>query len=374
MRFAHVADLHIGKKLHEASLLRDQEEALSDIAEKIAGLRPDAVFLAGDIYDHPTPGADAVALLDRFLNALLFSGAEVFIIGGNHDSQERLSFARDILARQGLHIARPYAGALERHEVGGARVYLLPFVRPKEVERFFDGARFESSEDAVSAILAREEIDPARDNVLVTHLFASARGTRPETSDSEINPVGGLNEVDASLFDPFRYVALGHLHAPQRVGRAGVRYAGSPLKYSFSEWRHKKSFAAGELLKGELKVELLPVRALRGMRELKGRLSDLLSPETVAAGDPEDYLRVTLTDEVPPVSPMERLSAVYKNVLRLELAGGTREAVGAPSVADREPMELFAEFYRLMNGAEMTEEMARMACEAFDAARGGCGA
>ena len=245
MKFAHIADLHIGKKLGEVSLLPDQEVALSGIARDIQARGPDAVFLAGDVYDHPLPGADAVALFDRFLNALIASGAEIFVIGGNHDSQERLCFARDILSRQGLHIARPYEGHVERFDVKGVWVYLLPYVRPKEIERFFEGARFESMEDAVSAILAREEIDPARENVLVTHLFASARGDYPETSDSEINPVGGLSEVDVSLFDAFCYVALGHLHAPQKVGREGVRYAGSPIKYSFSEMRHKKSFVMG---------------------------------------------------------------------------------------------------------------------------------
>ena len=370
MKFAHVADLHIGKKLHEVSLLADQEEALFSVVEAVRQARPDCVLIAGDVYDHPVPGADAISLFDRFLTELTDTGAEVCLIGGNHDSQERLSFAGRILARQGVHIAGPYAGELEAVDIAGARVHLLPYVRPREVERHF-GVRFDSTEDAVSAILARAEIDPARVNVLVTHLFASARGERAETSDSEINPVGGLSQVNAALFDPFSYVALGHLHAPQRVGRDCARYSGSLLKYSFSEARHRKSFVIGQASADGVTYELVPVRAMHGMRELKGRLTDLLAPEIVAAGDPEDYIRVTLTDEIPPVSPMERLSAAYKNVLRLELAGATSPVEEAPAPAERAPMELFSEFFTRMSGRDMTDGMANMAAEAFDAAREG---
>jgi exonuclease SbcD len=370
MKFAHIADLHIGKKLHEVSLLSDQEEALSSVIEAVRRARPDCVLIAGDVYDHPVPGADAVALFDRFLTELTDSGAEVCLIGGNHDSQERLSFAGRILARQGVHIAGPYAGTLDVVEVAGARIFLLPYVRPREVERYFD-ARFDSTEDAVRAILERAEIDPDRPNVLVTHLFATARGEASETCDSEIHPVGGLSEVDAALFDCFSYVALGHLHAPQRVGRESARYSGSLLKYSFSEVRHRKSFILGEVTADGVAYELVPVRERHGMRELKGRLSDLLAPGVVAAGDPEDYIHVTLTDEVPPVSPMERLSAAYKNVLRLELAGGALPVESVPERAGRAPMELFSEFFAHMNGSEMTDGMAKMAAEAFDAAREG---
>lgn len=369
MKFAHIADLHIGKKLHEVSLLADQEEALSSVVEAVRRVRPDCVLIAGDVYDHPVPGADAVSLFGRFLTELTDSGAQVCIVGGNHDSQERLSFAGQILARQGVHIAGPYAGTLESVDIAGARIHLLPYVRPKEIERHFD-RRFDSSEDAVAAILARAEIDPSRVNVLVTHLFASARGERAETCDSEINPVGGLSEVDAALFDPFAYVALGHLHAPQRVGRDRVRYSGSLMKYSFSEARHRKSFVLGEVTDG-VSFALVPVREKHGMRELRGRLSDLLKPEVVSAGDVEDYIRATLTDEIPPVSPMERLSAAYRNVLRLELSGNAAPVEEVHEIAARAPMELFSEFFARMNGSEMTDGMTKMAADAFDAAREG---
>ncbi len=370
MRFVHIADLHIGKKLHEVSLLRDQEEALASVSEAVRRARPDCVLIAGDVYDHPVPGADAVALFDRFLTELADAGAEVCLIGGNHDSQERLSFAGRILARQGVHIAGPYAGALEWAEIAGARVYLLPYVRPREVERYFD-LKFDSMQDAVAAILARAEIDPGRVNVLVTHLFCAARGLECERSDSEIDPVGGLSEVDAALFDSFHYVALGHLHAPQRAGRDAARYAGSLLKYSFSEARHRKSFVLGEATADGVSFELVPVRERHGMREIKGRLCELLSPEVVAAGDPEDYIRATLTDEVPPVSPMEQLSVAYKNVLRLELACGATPVEEAVAVAERAPMALFSEFFARMSGRELTDNMSKMAAEAFDAAREG---
>lgn len=370
MKFAHIADLHIGKKLHEMSLLADQEAALSSMVEEIRRARPDCVLIAGDVYDHPVPSADAVALFDRFLTELIDSGTQVCLIGGNHDSQERLSFAGRILAREGVHIAGPYAGVLESVEIADAHIWLLPYVRPHEVEQYFD-ARFETTEDAVGAIFARAQIDPGQVNVLVTHLFATARGERSLTSDSEINPVGGLSEVDVSLFDAFSYVALGHLHAPQRVGRDSVRYAGSLLKYSFSEVHHKKSFVVGAVSAKGAAFSLVPIRAPHGMRELKGTLSDLLAPEIVAAGNPEDYIRVTLTDQVPPVAPMERLSAVYGNVLRLEIAANATPVEETPDIADRAPMDLFSAFFERINGTPMTEEMAKMAADAFDAAREG---
>ncbi len=370
MKFVHIADLHLGKKLHEMSLLADQEEALSSVVEAVRRMRPDCVLIAGDVYDHPVPGADAVSLFDQFLTELADSDAQVCLIGGNHDSQERLAFAGRILARQGVHIAGPYAGTLEWVDIADARVYLLPYVRPKEVGRYFNET-FDSAGDAVAAILAREAFDPARANVLVTHLFSAARGQESERSDSEIDPVGGLSEVDAALFDPFSYVALGHLHAPQRVGRECVRYAGSLLKYSFSEVRHKKSFVMGEVTADGFTFERIAVREKHGMREIKGRLSDLLAPDVAAAGDPEDYIRVTLTDEIPPVSALEQLSAVYQNVLRLTLAGGAAPIEEAPAIAERAPMELFSEFYTRMSGSEMTAEMAKMAADAFDTAQEG---
>ena len=363
MKFIHLGDLHIGKRLYETSLLEDQRWTLDFIASEVERRRPDAVFIAGDVYDRAMPSAEAVTLCGDFLVRLAASGAKVFVIGGNHDSQERLAFARDMLAREGLILSAPYGGKLEKYDVGDVRVWLMPHIRPKEAEDFFEGASFSSTEDAVAAILAREELDGGRANVLLAHQFVTAAGQEAERSDSEVEPVGGESAVDAKLFDAFDYVALGHLHAPQRVGRDSVRYAGSPMKYSFSEARHKKSFVAGSIEGKDLRLELVPIPVKRDLRDLQGELANILA----AAEPTEDYVRVTLTDEVKPASPMERLAAVYPGILRLEFVqrGGGPEPRAA--MALREPLELFAEFYEKMNGTPLNEEMLRMARDAMNA-------
>lgn len=363
MKFFHVADLHIGKRLCDTSLLADQEYALEHIAMEAEARRPDAVFIAGDVYDRPVPGADAVLLLDRFLNRLLATGAKVFMTGGNHDSQERLSFGREQLKKQGLVISAPYSGHIEKYAMDDVDVWLLPHIRPREAEPFFEGRRFETSHDAVEAALTREHIDPARKNIILCHQFVTSRGQTAQRSESEVDPIGGESGVDAALFDRFDYAALGHLHAAQQAGRPEIRYSGSPVKYSFSETRHKKSFVAGNMTGGGTEIELIDIPQLHGMREMKGRLEDILA----AAEESDDYIKVVLTDDVPPVSPMERLGVYYKNVLRLELElkGGVREE--AADVRTKQPMELFADFYRQMTGTDITEEMLEMAKEAYEA-------
>lgn len=361
MRFFHLADLHVGKRLCDMSLLPDQEAALEFVAREAERRRPDAVFIAGDVYDRSVPGVDAVTLLDRFLARIMNTGARVFVIGGNHDSQERLAFGREALAKQGLVISAPYSGKIEKYSMGDTDIWLMPHVRPREAEPFFENMRFETTHDAVQAILEREPLAPGRRNIMLAHQFVTSRGQTAERSESEVDPIGGESGVDASLFDNFDYVALGHLHAAQQAGRSTVRYSGSPVKYSFSEARHNKSFAVGETGPDGVNVELVPIPQLHGMRELKGRLEDILA----AAEASDDYIKVTLTDDVPPASPMERLGAYYKNVLRLELelkGGTTVEAVDARA---RRPMELFADFYRQMTGADISDEMLEMARDAY---------
>lgn len=366
MKFVHIADLHIGKRLCETSLIPDQEFVLDFIAEQTETRRPDAVLISGDVYDRSVPGVDAVTLLDRFLMRLMAAGAKVFIIGGNHDSQERLAFGREMLAREGLTISAPYSGRLEKYSLMDTDIWLMPHIRPREVEPFFDNARFGSVGEAVRAILDREKIDPARKNILLAHQFVTARGQTAERCDSEVDPIGGENGVDVALFDRFDYVALGHLHAPQQTGRPQARYAGSPVKYSFSETRHKKSMAWVTMDENGVNVELVPLPALHGMRQLRGDLADLLA----AATPSDDYIRVTLTDEVPPVSPMERLGAFYTNILRLELEPRGAMETDLSAASQRAPMDLFAEFYEMMTGVALTNEMLEMAKAAYDCVRG----
>lgn len=363
MKFIHVADLHIGKRLYENSLLEDQAFVLDFIAAQAELHRPDAVFIAGDLYDRAVPSAEAVSLLSDFLMRLSDTGAKVFAIGGNHDSQERLAFARAMLARGGLVISAPYNGRLEKYTVADADVWLMPHIRPREVERFFDGAAFPAARDAVAAIIQRETLDPARASVLVAHQFVTGAGDEVVRSDSEVEPVGGESAVDAALFDEFDYVALGHLHAPQRAGRSCVRYAGSPMKYSFSETRHKKSLVLGNITGKNVDIQLVPIPQKRDMRDIRGDISDILA----AAEPTQDYVRVTLTDVAPPLSPMERLSAAYPNLVRLELAPRGSEQTRPEAVEGRAPLELFAEFYEKMNGAPLTGEMLAMAADALNA-------
>lgn len=367
MKFLHVADLHIGKRLCDMSLIADQTYALDFIAREAETRRPDAVFIAGDVYDRSVPGTDAVTLLDRFLNRLMAAGAKVFVIGGNHDSQERLAFGRETLKKQGLVISAPYSGRLEKYEMGDTDIWLMPHIRPREAEQFFEGTRFETTHDAVEAVLARETVDESRRNVMLCHQFVTSRGQSAERSESEVDPIGGESGVDAALFDKFDYVALGHLHAAQQAGCAQVRYSGSPVKYSFSEARHRKSFVAGEISDAGVEIETVEIPQLHGMRELKGRLGDILA----AAEESDDYIKVVLTDDVPPVSPMERLGVYYKNILRLELELKGASVAETADVRQKQPMELFADFYRQMTGAEITEEMLEMAKDAYETVQEG---
>lgn len=362
MKFFHIADLHIGKRLCDMSLIDDQRHALDFIAGQAEARRPDAVFIAGDVYDRSVPGTEAVTLLDKFLMRLMDAGAQVFIIGGNHDSQERLAFGREAFMKQGLIISAPYAGKIEKYAAGDTDVWLLPHVRPREVEMYFDEMKFETPHDAVAAILEREEFDESRHNVILCHQFVTSRGQTAERSESEVDPIGGESGVDATLFDRFDYAALGHLHAAQQAGRPETRYSGSPVKYSFSEARHNKSFVCGEITENGTDIELVPIPQLHGMRELKGRLSDILA----AAEESDDYIKVILTDDVPPVSPMERLGAYYKNVLRLELELKGAADTERTDVRARQPMELFADFYRQMTGSDISDDMLDMAKDAYD--------
>lgn len=364
MKFIHLADLHIGKRLKERSLLPDQRYALEFVLDYARAMRPDAVLIAGDVYDKAVPSGDAVSLLSWFLTGLHQIGCTVCIIGGNHDSQERLSFAGQILMGSGLYISDIYNG--EMHKVcvadayGEVDIYLLPHILPREVARFFEGQTIDSVEDAVRAALDKQPPDRSRRSILMTHQFVTATGEAPLISDSEINPIGGLSAVDFSAFDAFCYVALGHLHGAQRIGRDTVRYAGSPVRYSFSETRQIKSFVSGEIgMHGEVCFELIPIPQLHGMRELEGEIARLLSPENVRDGNCDDYLRVTLTDTPPPVAPMERLAAAYPNVLSLELKLKGGEALSLPSASakEKDPLELFADFYLMMTGRAISGPM-----------------
>ena len=366
MQFLHCSDLHIGKRVNEFSMIPEQQLILGQIVEIAASKPVDGVLIAGDIYDKAVPSVEAVQLFDQFLTDLAEREIPVYLISGNHDSPERLSFGSRLLEQRGVHLTTAFDGVLHpltlTDDHGPLYLYGMPFLKPAMVRPFYPESAIESYEDAVKIVLAHSRIDPSARNVLMAHQFVTSSGREPERCDSETLSIGGVDQVDASLFAGFDYVALGHLHGPQWVGRETVRYCGSPLKYSFSEWRQRKSVTLVTLQeKGDVSLELVPLKAQRDLREIRGKLEALLDPEVVAGGNREDYLRVILTDEEPPYDPMGRLRQVYPNIMRLDVEN-SRTRQGEPSVTAAErveaqsPLELFASFYEMANGTAMTAE------------------
>lgn len=362
MKFLHTADLHIGKKLFEQSLLEDQKYILDRIYAVATEEKVDAVVISGDVYDRAVPSAEAVSLLDSFLTRLVDGGIPVLLISGNHDSPERLSFGERILEGRGLYIAGTYREpprtVVLEDAYGPVTFVLLPFVKSAVV-----GAG--NAAEAVEYMLAHTPMTMNRNarTVLITHFFVSGTGgEQPETSDSEDTAtVGGLDSVPAALFANFSYVALGHIHKPQHMGDERIYYAGSPLKYSFSEWRTEKSVNIVELgAERKPKVRKVPLKPLHDMRCIRGKLEDLIANETVEANKAgggaclglEDYLQVTLTDTEELIDPMGTLRSVYPNVLQIIPEKNRRDSEGEfeSRITGRRKdiVELFGDFYELL--------------------------
>lgn len=366
MKIFHLSDLHIGKQLHHYSLKEDQQFILEQILERIGEERPDAVLFAGDIYDSTVPSAEAVALFDEFLTRLSEMETAVFIIAGNHDSGKRLSYASRILSGSRIHIAGLPPQQPDEHiqkvtledEYGPVDFYLLPFTKPSHV-RLLTQEQNLSCHQAVKLLLEREEIDTGRRNVILSHQFYTAGGRAPEQSDSEIHTVGGLDQVDVSLLDVFDYAALGHIHRPQKMGRDSVRYCGTPLQYSISEAGDEKSITRvtmGE--KGSSPViEMIPLKPMHPVRKLSGTLLEIL--ENAETEEEENYVSITLTDDIDPYYPKERLEELYHRILELRIDNArTRRILDftGTEVEIMNPKEAFVRFFQEMNGREMTEE------------------
>ena len=364
MRLLHCSDLHLGKRVHECSMTEEQRHILKQIASIAVAQQVDGIIIAGDLYDKLVPSIEAVGLLDEFLTSLWEQHLPVYLISGNHDSPERLSFGTQLLEQNDVYLAGVFTGKAQHLSLqdayGALELYLLPFIKPAVVRSFYPEESIETYEDAVRVALSHSHIDPQKRNVLVAHQFVTNNGREPERSDSETLSVGALDQVDVSLFDGFDYVALGHIHGPQKIGRETVRYCGSPLKYSFSEWRHKKSVTIVELKeKGIVSLEQIPLQPIHDLREIRGTLSSLLQPEVVAQGDPQDYLRVILTDEIPPYDPLGQLRQVYPNLLRLDFerneVAAMESITAAQDVEEKTIMELFSDFYEMANDRSMNE-------------------
>lgn len=366
MKLVHLSDLHLGKRVNEFSMLEDQRYILRQIIGIIDGEKPDGVIIAGDVYDRPAPSAEAVALLDDFLFAL--SGrSEVFIISGNHDSPERIAFGGRIMRSSGIHLAPVYNGSVSpvtlRDGYGDVNIYLLPFVKPAHVRRFFPDREIVTYTDAVSAAVGAMEIDTSRRNVLVTHQFV----TGASRCESEEISVGGTDNVDAEIFGEFDYVALGHIHGPQQVGRPTLRYCGTPLKYSFSEAGQEKSLTVAELgEKGQVHVRAVPLRPLRDMVRLRGTYEQLtLRSFYEGKGYTDAYVHITLTDEDDVPDAVGKLRIIYKYLMKLDY-DNSRTRAGA-FVAETEdsqrksPLKLLEEFYEKQNGRPMSGEQRNFA-------------
>ena len=367
MKLIHLSDLHLGKRLLEFSLLEDQRFILEKILDIIDQERPDAVILAGDIYDKSVPSAEAVSLFDDFLFRLAQRKLQVFMISGNHDSPERVAFGARLFNRSGIHISPVYQGAVSpvtlRDENGEVNFYLLPFIKPMHVRAAFPDAEIASYTDAVRTAVGGMNVDPVQRNVLVAHQFV----TGAERSESEEVPVGGLDNVDAEVFACFDYVALGHLHGPQNVGTEKIRYCGTPLKYSFSEAGHMKSVTVAELgEKGMLTVRTVPLVPLRDMREIRGSYMEVTSRANYSGTNTEDYLQITLTDEEDIPEAMNRLRTVYPNLMAVRYDNRRTRSQMSPGSAQnperKSPLELFGELYEKQNGAPLSE-VQRKFCE-----------
>ena len=379
MKFLHLSDLHIGKRVCEFSMLEDQRHILEQILGVAKDAKPDAVLIAGDLYDRSIPVGEAVTLLDDFLTGLAAMRIPVFAISGNHDSPERLDFGSRIMRRRGVTIAGAFRGrpqeAVLSDEYGPVHIFLLPFLRPAAAQPFFGPERTDTYEHAVRAALGTLELRPDERNVLVAHQFVVSGSVEPERCDSETVSVGGLDGVDVSAFSGFDYVALGHLHGAQQIGRPSVRYVGSPLKYSFSEARQRKSVTLVELgEKGKLELTQVPLTPLHDLREIRGPIAELTAPGAVGQGDREDYIRAVLTDEKEVADAAGKLRAVFPNLMRIDFenartAAADSDTAAAGDPAERTPAELFEEFYESRNGAPMSEREREIFRKTVEAAR-----
>ena len=362
MKFIHLSDLHLGKRVNEFSMLEEQNAILNQILEIIDTEAPNGVLIAGDIYDKSVPSAEAVQLFDGFLCELAKRHLQVFIISGNHDSPERIAFGSRIMDASGIHLSPVYNGTVEpiamTDEYGTLNVYMLPFIKPGHVRRFYEDEEIVSYTDAMRVAISAMNINTSERNIFVTHQFV----TGATTCESEEISVGGTDNVDASVFSDFDYVALGHIHGAQNCGSERVRYCGTPLKYSFSEANHQKSVTIIDLgAKDSLNIQPIPLIPVHDMSEIRGTFAELTDP-IYYMGNPilENYLRITLTDEEDIPDAIGRLRMIYKNLMRLDYDNKRTRAnnliTGAVDTEIKSAYELFAEFFEKQNNAAMSDE------------------
>lgn len=361
MKLIHLSDLHIGKRLNDFSMIEDQQYILDIIIKTIDEQKPDGIILAGDIYDKSIPSAEAVQLFDNFLVQLSNRNINTYIISGNHDSPERISFASRIINKTGIYLSPVYNGKIEpittQDEHGTVNIYLLPFIKPAHVRRYYPDTEISTYTDAVKTVIENMEINPTDRNILITHQFI----TGASRSESEDISVGGTDNVDSTIFEPFDYVALGHLHKSQHIGKETIRYCGTPLKYSFSEANDKKTITIVDIKdKNNISIDTVPLIPKRDLREIKGSYMEITSKKYYENINTDDYMHITLTDEDDILDALGKLRTIYPNIMKLDYDNTRTRAQnnipGTNSIANKKPIELISEFYNMQNGQEMTKE------------------
>ena len=358
MKLIHLSDLHLGKRLNEYSLIEDQDYILRRILTVIDEEQPDGVIIAGDVYDKAVPPIEAVRLFDDFLVQLASRKLQVFVISGNHDSPERIAFGSRLMDASGIHLSPVYDGKITpvsmQDEFGIVDLYMLPFVKPTHVRCFTD-QELNSYTAAIGHVISEMPLNTAHRNVLVTHQFV----TGALRSESEEISVGGSDNVDAGVFEPFDYVALGHLHSPQNCESDRIRYCGTPLKYSFSEAKDNKSVTVVELSeKGNVSVRTVGLIPLHDLVGLKGTYDELTRRSFYEGTSwQEDYTRITLTDEEDIPDAVAKLRTVYHRLMRLDYDNrrtrANSEIHAVTDVEVRSPLDLFSDFYGLQNNQPM---------------------
>lgn len=372
MKFLHLSDLHIGKRVNEISMIDDQKYILDEILRVIDDEKPEAVLISGDVYDTGVPSAEAVSLFNEFICNLAERKTEILIISGNHDNSARLSCYGSLIESSGVHISPVYNGLVKpvilNDEYGKISFWMLPFIKPANVKSVFPDAEIESYTDACKVAIENMDIDPCERNVILTHQFV----TGASTCESEEISVGGTDNVSSAVFDVFDYVALGHIHGPQNIGSNRIRYCGTPLKYSFSERNHHKSVTVVELKeKGNPEIHLVPLNPKHDLREIKGFFNELYNKELYS----EDYIHVILTDEEDVSEAVGRLRTVYPNIMHLSYEN-TRTSRNqiidfSNDMQNKSPIELFEELYLKQNNQHMSEIQKEFTIELIEAIKEG---
>lgn len=360
----HLSDLHLGKNILEQSLISDQEYILKQIIDIVKDRNIDVVLIAGDVYDKGIPNIDAVRLFSNFLTRLYNLRVKVFVISGNHDSKDRLSFGNELFIDNGVYIEGIFSGNLKCIELdddyGEFNIYMLPFVKPADVRSYFLEENIESYDEAIKCIIENTNVDKTKRNIIMIHQFVTASGVDLIRSDSENISLGGIDNIDISNFNDFDYVAMGHIHRPQKLIKETNRYAGSPLKYSFSEVNHKKSVPIIEFgKKGDINIELVDLIPLRDMKVIRGSLEELLDKNYVKDVKSEDYVHAIITDEDYVMDAVGKLRGVYKNILKLEYDNKRTNNYGIVSdekivdIGKISELDLFKDFYFKQNNMEL---------------------